>query len=98
MGRDRSIEGRGGQHVEILQNFVDAVLDGTPLISPAIEGINSWLANATMLSAWENKTIHLPMDAGHYEKLLTEKAASSTFEKKKIDVMHASTDDFSKSF
>ena len=93
------VEGRGGQHVEILQNFVDAVLDGVPLISPAIEGINSVeLANATMLSAWEDKTIHLPMDAGLYENLLTEKSESSTFEKKKIEVMHASTDDFSKSF
>ena len=38
------------------------------------------------------------MDADLYEKLLTDKAEASTFEKKKIETMHASSDDFSKSF
>jgi predicted dehydrogenase len=93
------IDGRGGQHVEIMQNFVDAILDGAPLLSPAIEGIHSVeLANAALLSAWQNKTIELPVDADLYEKLLTEKSETSTFEKKQIDVSHATTDDFSKSF
>ena len=94
------IDGRGGQHIEIVQNFADAILHGAELISPAIEGINSVeLANATLLSAWEDKTIHLPMDAAKYEAILLEKGESSTFEKKKIEVAkHATSDDFSKSF
>ena len=94
------IDGRGGQHVEIVQNFVDEILHGAELISPAVEGINSVeLADATLLSAWEDKTIELPMDAAKYEAILLEKGEKSTFEKKKIEVaQHATSDDFSKSF
>ena len=56
-------------------------------------------ANATLLSAWEDKTIELPMDAARYESILLEKGEKSTFEKKKIEVSkHATSDDFSKSF
>ncbi|MEZ5304809.1 MAG: Gfo/Idh/MocA family oxidoreductase [Verrucomicrobiales bacterium] len=35
------IEGTGGQHLAIMQNFTNAILDGEPLLSPAAEGINS---------------------------------------------------------
>jgi len=39
----------GGQHVEVLQNFVDAILDGKPLIASAPEGVHSVeLANAIL--------------------------------------------------
>lgn len=70
--------GHGGQHVEILQNFADAILDGTPLIAPAIEGIHSVeLANAMLLSTWEDATVELPIDAAHYSRRLDEKIAST---------------------
>ena len=99
-GTSIPIDGRGGQHIEILQNFLDAILHDAELISPAVEGINSVeLANATLLSAWEDKTIQLPMDAAKYESILLEKGEKSTFEKKKIEVaQHATADDFSKSY
>lgn len=92
------IEGRGGGHVEILRNFTDAILDGAPLLCPAHEGINSVeIANAALLSTWLGKTVDLPMDSALYEKLLTEKAETSTFQKKTVRRV-ASADDFAKSY
>ena len=64
-------KGGGGQHVEILRNFGDAILDGTPLIAPAEEGIASVeLANAMILSGLQNRTVELPLDAAEYEGVL----------------------------
>jgi predicted dehydrogenase len=93
------IESRGGQHIEIIQNFINSIREGEELISPAMEGINSVeLANASLLSAWEGKTIELPMDASKYSSILKEKGDNSTFQKKKIDAQSmASEDDFAKS-
>jgi predicted dehydrogenase len=93
------IEGRGGQHIEIIQNFINSIREGEELISPAMEGINSVeLANASLLSAWKGKTIELPMDASKYASILKEKGDNSTFQKKKIDAQSmTSADDFAKS-
>lgn len=58
-------------HRAIIENFVDAILDGTPLIAPAEEGINSVeLANAMILSALKGETVVFPMDGAEYEKEL----------------------------
>lgn len=93
------VTGPGGGHLEILQNFVDAILDGAPLISPAHEGIHSVeIANAALLSTWLGQTIDLPMDAALYERLLTEKAESSTFQKREVKKRIATADDFAKSY
>ena len=60
-------EGAGGQHVAVLNNFADAILDGTPLIAPAAEGIHSVeLANAMLLSSFQQRTIELPVDGAAY--------------------------------
>jgi predicted dehydrogenase len=65
--------GHGGQHVEIIQNFVDAIVDGAPLIAPAAEGMHSVeMANAMLLSTFEDRTIELPMDSAVYESKLKE--------------------------
>jgi predicted dehydrogenase len=70
--------GRGGQHSEILTNFTAAILDGTPLIAPAVEGIASLeLANAMLLSAWTEKTVNLPLDSKAYAKALKQQIAGS---------------------
>ena len=91
-------DGGGGQHVEILQNFTNAILKGEKLLSPAEEGIRSVeLANAILLSTWQDKTIELPMSAADYERILIEKGEKSTFQKTKV-VAKASADDFAKSF
>jgi predicted dehydrogenase len=95
---DIPVDATGGQHVEILQNFTNAILKGDKLLSPAEEGIRSVeLANATLLSTWEDKTINLPMSAADYERILIEKGEASTFQKTKV-VAKASADDFAKSF
>lgn len=93
------IKDRGGQHIEIMQNFINSIREGEELISPAMEGINSVeLANASLLSAWEGQTITLPMDASKYASILKDKGDNSTFQKKKIDAQSiASADDFAKS-
>jgi predicted dehydrogenase len=88
----------GGQHVEILQNFTDAILDGKPLIAPASEGIHSVeLANAMLMSAWTGETVSLPLDAKRYEKLLNEKIAGSRAKKKPTPAATVGGD-FAKSF
>ena len=92
------VENTGGQHVEILQNFTNAILKGEKLLSPAEEGIRSVeLANAILLSTWKDATIHLPMDAAEYERILKDKSENSTFVKKVVKPK-ASSDDFAKSF
>lgn len=73
-----TIEGTGGQHREVLENFVRAILDGTPLIAPAREGINSVeMANAMLLSTWTNSAIELPLSAQRYRRILRQKIAAS---------------------
>jgi len=72
------LSGHGGQHVEILQNFADAILDGKPLIAPAAEGIRSIeLANAIVLSAWEKKPVDFPLNAKTYERTLKQKIVAT---------------------
>jgi len=72
------ITGHGGQQVEVLQNFADAILDGAPLIAPAAEGLGSLeLANAMLLSTWTNSTIKLPLNGRRYAKALKEKIAAT---------------------
>jgi len=78
------LSGHGEQHVAILQNFVEAIREGKPLIAPAAEGLFSVeLANAMLLSAFKNRTIDLPLDGRVYEKVLERKIATSSRSKKK---------------
>ncbi len=72
----------GGQHLEILRNFADAILDGAPLVAPAAEGLHSVeLANAMLLSSKTGATVNLPLDAAVYETHLKSWIASSRFNK-----------------
>jgi predicted dehydrogenase len=59
------------QHEWVIENFVDAILNGAELIAPAEEGLNSvMLNNAIILSAHKQKTVSLPIDAQEYVDLL----------------------------
>jgi len=50
----------GEQHALLLDNFGKHILDGTPLIAPAAEGLTSVrMANAMHLSAWTGQDIDL---------------------------------------
>ncbi len=83
-------------HAILVQNFVNAILDGEPLIAPGEEGIQSVeLANVILYSSLMDKTIQLPMDSAAYEKKLNELIANSRHEKKVVEV---SNEDFTKSF
>jgi len=87
---------RGGQHLEILQNFVAAILDGAPLIAPAAEGIHSVeLANAMLWSAWRDETVDLPLNARRYARLLRQHIRQS---RPKAATEAAPPADLSKSF
>jgi predicted dehydrogenase len=68
----------GEQHVGILRNFVEAVTESKPLLAPAAEGIYSVeLANAMLLSTFEDRAVELPLDGAAYEKALQAKIDAS---------------------
>lgn len=90
------IENVATPHATLMQNFVDAILDGAPLIAPGEEGIHSVeLANAMLYSSLVDRTIELPLDSAAYEKKLKQLIAGSKIKKKVVEV---STEDFTKSF
>ena len=89
-------EGESGQHKTILQNVVNAILDGEELIAPGSDGIHSIeLANAMLYSSWTNGTVDLPLDGDAYEAALNERIANSTFVKTVREVVQT---DMSKTF
>jgi predicted dehydrogenase len=90
------VENAPAQHATIMQNFVDAILDGSPLVVPGAEGINSVeIANAALYSTWTDNTVELPLDSAAYEAALQQHIRESRFEKK---VVQTSDEDFTKSF
>ena len=77
-------DGHGRQHAGILQYFTEAILDGTPLLAPAEEGIQSVeLANAMLLSSWLNRTIELPMNGQMFEYHLRRRMNESSSKDKR---------------
>ncbi len=87
----------GPQHIGILKNFVETVLENKPLIAPATEGIHSVeLANAMLFSSLKNKTIDMPLDATAYARALKNLIKTSKFVKPEIRA--AAPVDLSQSF
>lgn len=83
-------------HALIIQNFVNAILDGEPLIVPGAEGMQSVeLANVMVYSSLINDTVELPMDSSAWEGKLNELIAGSKIVKK---VVKAEAADFASSF
>ncbi|MSU56673.1 MAG: Gfo/Idh/MocA family oxidoreductase [Pedosphaera sp.] len=83
-------------HSIIIQNFVNAILDGEPLIVPGAEGMSSVeLANVMVYSSLIKETVELPMDGAAWEKKLNELIAESKVVKKVVKVEAA---DFASSF
>ena len=79
----------GPQHVGILQNFAEAVLNGKELLAKGEEGINGLtISNAIHLSAWTGEIVdvkNFPDD--RFYELLQEKIANSTIVKKESSVV-----------
>jgi predicted dehydrogenase len=71
-------------HAALMQNFVDAILDGGPLLAPGKEGVHSVeLANAMVYSSLLGQTVELPLDGAAWERKLNELIAGSKVAKKK---------------
>lgn len=83
----------GEQHVGILKNFADAVLEGKKLLAPGEEGINGLtISNSIHLSAWTGETVdvkNFPDD--RFYELLQEKIKASTVVKKESHVVSDTT-------
>lgn len=75
----------GGGHLEILQNYTNAVLYGEELIAPGVEGIRGLtLSNAAYLSAWKDEWVELPLNETEFIELLHKKQESEEAVQRKV--------------
>lgn len=96
---DVPYDGHGGQHAAVLENFADAILQGTPLIAPAEEGIHSVeLANAMLYSSMMGRPVDLPLDSAAYAAELMRLIAGSTFAKETMNPGDSAESDMAASF
>jgi len=71
------------QHAVVLSNFIQAILHDEPLIATAKDGLASMdIANAMLLSSWQNQSVTLPLNRQLYQQHLDAKIASSSLRKK----------------
>jgi predicted dehydrogenase len=83
-------------HAILMNNFVEAILDGATLIAPGEDGLGSVeLANVLLYSSLLDMPVKLPMDGASFETKLQELIAGSKLEKKVVAIAN---DDFTKSF
>lgn len=78
----------------MINNWIDAAVNGAELIAPGYEGINSLnISNAIYLSAWDDTWADLPVDEDRFYEKLQEKIETSTFKKTVMekDISFAST-------
>lgn len=69
-------------HPGITRNWVQAILHGTPLLAPGLEGIYGLeLSNAMHLSAWLDDWVTLPVDEDLFYFKLREKIETSSYKK-----------------
>ena len=79
---DAELDGKNGQHVEVLNKFASRILHGTPLVAEGKEGINGlMISNAAFLSSWLGKPVTLPIDEDLYYSELCKKIAASSGKK-----------------
>ncbi|MCL2839052.1 MAG: Gfo/Idh/MocA family oxidoreductase [Oscillospiraceae bacterium] len=84
--REIPLSGEASEHIGILQNFANAILNGEELLSPGIEGIYGLtISNAIHLSAWTDNWVEFPMDEDLFYDTLQAKIKNSTFEKVEND-------------
>jgi predicted dehydrogenase len=79
---DIPIKGEATQHKGITTNWVNAILHGTELLGPGVEGIKGLkISNAIHLSAWTDDWVDLPINEDLFYSKLQEKIKTSTFKK-----------------
>jgi len=65
-------------HKAVQANFVDAILHGTPLVTPGEEGINALeMINGMILSGHKGQPVSVPVDRAEYDALIESLKASS---------------------
>jgi UDP-N-acetyl-2-amino-2-deoxyglucuronate dehydrogenase len=76
---------QGLQHISVLNNFADHIVNGEPLLANGEEGINGvTLANAMHLSSWLDKEVDYNVDGDLYLAELNKRIAEEgKFEQKK---------------
>ena len=78
--------GNGEQHVGILKNFANSILNDEPLLAPGAEGVlGLTISNAIHLSSWKGGWVdvnNFPHD--EFYAMLKEKVEKSTYVKKKV--------------
>ena len=76
---------QGLQHISVLNNFADHIVNGEPLLANGEEGINGvTLANAMHLSSWLDKEVDYSVDGDLYLAELNKRIAEEgKFEQKK---------------
>ena len=78
-----NFEEKTPEHKLIMQNWVNAISNNEKLIAPGHEGINSLqLANAMLMSTWQNEWVDINFDDDAYYRLLQEKIKNSPKKKK----------------
>jgi predicted dehydrogenase len=76
------IHGTAKEHRGVTENWVSAILKGTPLLAPGVEGINGLqISNAMHLSAWTDSWVNIPVDEDLFYEKLQERIQTSTYEK-----------------
>ncbi|MFS0777702.1 Gfo/Idh/MocA family oxidoreductase [Neobacillus sp. 3P2-tot-E-2] len=79
---DIPIKGVATQHKGITTNWVNAILHGTELLGPGVEGIKGLeISNAMHLSAWTDDWVDLPINEDLFYSKLQERIKTSTFKK-----------------
>jgi len=74
--------GENSQHIGIMRDWVSAILNGTKLIAPGVEGIKGLtISNAMHLSAWTDSWVDIPFDEVLFYEKLQERIENSTFKK-----------------
>ncbi|MFC4776358.1 Gfo/Idh/MocA family protein [Paenibacillus sp. GCM10023252] len=74
--------GDNPQHQGITQNWVNAILTGSPLLAPGEEGIKGlMISNAMLLSTWTDNWVDLPIDEDLFYSHLQDKIANSSYKK-----------------
>jgi predicted dehydrogenase len=67
------VSGPAHSHKTIIKNWTEAILNGSSLIAPGSEGINSLeISNAAYLSGWTGEWVDVPIDDEFFYKKLRE--------------------------
>lgn len=74
------IRSGGEEHRDVTRAWVNAILDGSPLVAPGTEGIRSLeISNAMLLSAWTESTVDVPVDEAAFLRELDARRATSRY-------------------